>query len=47
MAAAGVLVAPVGARGILGASAWFFPDLTPALEALGCWGLAEPVPETA
>jgi hypothetical protein len=47
LAAADVVVPAVGARGILGAFAWFFSDLAEPLEALGCWGLAAPVPETA
>lgn len=47
LAAADVVVPAVGARGILGAFAWFFSDLAEPLEALGCWSLAEPVPEPA
>ena len=43
LAAADVVVAPVGARGILGAFAWFFADLAEPLKSLGCWGVAEPV----
>ena len=43
LAAADVVVAPVGARGILGAFAWLFADLAEPLKSPGCWGVAEPV----